>query len=230
MNDVIIVDGEIYKRVEKEKVTWCPAKYKVGDWVKVIANKTDVPEKNNYIGEVAMITHVFYRGTHTRDGNRTLFSYSIGRFYIVYEDELEPAEEPKQYPFNIMPCEQYYSICSNGSVDSYANNSDFMDKRLFAIANACKDYSLMKQRALHETLNRLLWRASIIAGELDNEWNMNNNHYYIYYEVDSGTSRIGYNNGNHIQGICYFPTEESAEDAIENIVKPFMREHPDFVW
>lgn len=230
MNDVIIVDGVEYQRVVKEKATQYPAKYKVGDWVKVIANKTDVPEKNNYIGEVAMITHVFYRGTHTRDGNKTLFSYSIGRFYIVYEDELEPAKELNPCLFNIMPGEQYHTIGGNDSIVSYVNSGDFMDKQLFDIANACKDVALMKQRALHETLSRLLWRASIEAGELANPWDGNHEHWEIYCDEDSNTLKVDYHYLGHIQGACYFPSEESAQSAIRNIVKPFMAEHINFVW
>lgn len=126
--------------------------------------------------------------------------------------------------------EFYFNIGRTGKVGVTLDIKAQDDNQLFECANYCRNMEVLKQRALHETLNRLLWRASAIAGEFDNEWNVNNNHYYIYYEVDSGTSRIGYNNGNHIQGICYFPTEESAIAALENIVKPFMKEHPDFVW
>ena len=32
------------------------------------------------------------------------------------------------------------------------------------------------------------------------------------------------------QGVVYFPSEEVAERAVEEVVKPFMTEHPEFVW
>lgn len=32
------------------------------------------------------------------------------------------------------------------------------------------------------------------------------------------------------QGVVYFPSEEVAERAISEVVKPFMTEHPEFVW
>lgn len=31
-------------------------------------------------------------------------------------------------------------------------------------------------------------------------------------------------------GTIYFSTKEKAQQAIEDVVEPFMAEHPDFVW
>lgn len=100
----------------------------------------------------------------------------------------------------------------------------------YACGNVCKDEDVMKQRALHETLNRLLWRASIIARDSVKSWNHFNKHHYIYFDKDSDSLKVGYNDIWKSQGTCYFPTKKSAEDAIKNIIKPFMKEHPDFVW
>lgn len=104
------------------------------------------------------------------------------------------------------------------------------DDHLYNIGNYCKDEALMKQRALHETLNRLLWRASVMAGELDNPWDVSHKHYFIYKNVaNNGKFDVHYNDGFNA-GLAYFPTEAAAKDAIETIVKPFVKEHPEFVW
>ena len=41
---------------------------------------------------------------------------------------------------------------------------------------------LYEEEALREILNRLLWKASVKAGELNNPWNNKNNH-YIHYSL-----------------------------------------------
>lgn len=121
-------------------------------------------------------------------------------------------------------------INAMGIVHSDPDEYTHADDLCFDNANYCHDETLMNQRALHETLNRHLWRASVITGELDNPWCMDNYHYYIYYDKGSGTLKVENNYMCHIQGTCYFPSEESAQSAIDNIVKPFMEKHPDFVW
>ena len=40
---------------------------------------------------------------------------------------------------------------------------------------------------------------------------------------------IDVNDAFKYQGV-YFSTREGAERAIEEVVKPFMKEHPEFVW
>lgn len=230
MTDIITIDGVKYKRVVEE-VKQPTAKYKVGDWVRVIANKASRPDSDRYIGNIAKITNVYDLGYYKRKVNdEFVYAYGIGEFYVVYEDELELSEKPKESPFDIKVGEKYYTIFGNGKVDSYSLRNDTLDKELFDVANACKDIALMEQRALHEMLDRLLWRASIEAGESDNPWDYSNPHYYIYYNIGTGKFAIDYCIPCSIQGVCYFPTEEAAQDAIDNIVRPFMAEHPDFVW
>lgn len=126
--------------------------------------------------------------------------------------------------------EYYYLINSKGALIKFREFWEPDGVQNFSVGNYCHDEAIMKQRALHETLNRLLWRASVIAGELDNEWNTNNAHYCIYYDHGSNSLKIDCDDTWQTQGTCYFPTIESAKEAIENIVKPFMKVCPNFVW
>jgi len=88
----------------------------------------------------------------------------------------------------------------------------------------------MEQRALHETLNRLLWRASVKAGELDNPWDEGHFHYKIMNKRAKDEWIVDYNSVWKTEACVYFPTMKSAEKALEEIIKPFMAEHPEFVW
>ena len=54
-------------------------------------------------------------------------------------------------------------------------------------------------------------------------------HYYIYFDNTRGYFQIEANNYNHSQS-TYFSKAEVARQAIEDVVKPFMKEHPNFKW
>lgn len=149
------------------------------------------------------------------------------KYQRVVEEELEPAEEPKQDPFDIKYGDTYYWI--NFADEVQTDKRVFESDRCIEVANACKDATLMEQRAMHETLDRLLWRASVQAGESENKWDGNHNHWDIYYNVTIEEFRPAYSQYCKSNTI-YFPSKESAQSAIKNIVNPFMDEHPDFVW
>lgn len=147
---------------------------------------------------------------------------------------LETSIKPKrETPFDRVKSKQtYHTIDYDGSVTVNTENDDPYDDKAFKAGNYSTDFNLLKQRALHETLNRLLWRFSMEHGEGKNLWNEHNKHYLIYMSkrtknpyfltLDSVTIKI--------EGATYFSTEEVAKQAIHDIIEPFMEEHPDFVW
>lgn len=130
-------------------------------------------------------------------------------------------ELPNTSPFNRVKYmrDKYFYIASDGCVymdfDGHGNISNYR----FNAANYCTDKAIMEQRALHETLSRLLWRFS---------------------EQNGGKGMFGIadkGNGNFcsmIENYRYldptFKTADIANRAIKEIIKPFMVEHPDFVW
>ena len=64
----------------------------------------------------------------------------------------------KKTSFERMYDEEYYFIKSDGGVEVETESNSFCDDEHHKVANYCADRELMCQRALHETLNRLLWR------------------------------------------------------------------------
>lgn len=141
------------------------------------------------------------------------------------ENPFDRAEHGNLF-YNIGPdgklYKNYECINENITITMYDN--------YYATANYCTDEKLLKQRALHETLNRLLWRFSCENGELENEWNCKNEHYFIFLDKERNKFNISFVFTVKTEGITYFPSREIAEEAIEKIVKPFIKEHPDFVW
>ena len=123
----------------------------------------------------------------------------------------------------------YFYICKTGDVAILHEDVAMLDFALYTVANYCRNEEMMKQRALHETLNRLLWRYSETHGG-DLPWDsIENKHYFIYRGLAHGIE-TSYSVGMKLQGVVYFKDAETARSAIEEVVKPFLAEHPEFVW
>lgn len=150
--------------------------------------------------------------------------------YIEREAISEEKTE-KETPFTQVYDKDYYFIRSDGCVEVENESNSFCDDEHHKVANYCADRELMCQRALHETLNRLLWRFSLENGG-DNEWDGIACHWYITLQDGVGEKKLGveWTSQWHHQGVVFFSSIRAAERAIDEIIKPFMKEHPDFVW
>jgi len=153
-------------------------------------------------------------------------------------DQLEKMEKKevvgteKENPFErVRSGDWYYSIFVDGTLDYEAERGSEDDDAQFSVANYCTDKAMMEQRALHETLNRLLWRYSEEHGGDPGQWGPGSKHWYIFKRTSMGGNiTTAWNDDCRIQGVPYFRTEELALNAIHDIIEPFMAEHPEFVW
>ena len=124
----------------------------------------------------------------------------------------------------------YYYIKPNGAVEEDKDVDNWVDGECFAVANYCTDRAMMEQRALHETLNRLLWRYSVEHGGDKQPWNGDANHWYIGKNKMAGQIDLGSHYAIQPQGAIYFPDKQTAQAAIHDVVEPFIAAHPEFVW
>lgn len=145
---------------------------------------------------------------------------------------VEPEPEKKN-PFERVDLRsRYYYITSSGMVRSLLDDRDECDGALYSVANYGTDESLLAQRAMHETLNRLLWR---FREEHDTDAS-GIDQYVITKDKDGGVWLLNLPTvcdaffDYRLFGAEYFHSREAAEAAIEEIVKPFLDAHPDFVW
>lgn len=140
----------------------------------------------------------------------------------------KPLEKKKKSPFErANNYESYFHITPWGKISETLEEGYDCDNEIFDVANYCTDKTMMEQRALHEILNRLLWRYSEEHGG-DSEWNEENLHWSIICKcgiIIPVSANVVKENG-----VIYFKNKETAQSAIEEIVKPFMTEHPGFVW
>lgn len=125
---------------------------------------------------------------------------------------------------------EYYFVGMFGDVAKYTQQDDFEDESLFNSHNYFNDASVAQQVALHQLLYRKLLKFAYDNDCVDTaKWEDNDTHWTIRYN-DTLNRFVAY-----IQTGCkapdvYFSSEAAARRAIKEIVEPFMKEHPDFVW
>lgn len=122
----------------------------------------------------------------------------------------------------------YYYISDFGGINSTGDIRAWSDERRYNEANYCRDRDMMAQRALHETLSRLLWRYSEQHGG-DPEWDDYNEHCSIV--TQDGPMDFTVVSTHYVkESTVYFGDYDIARAAIEDVVKPFCEAHPEFVW
>lgn len=125
--------------------------------------------------------------------------------------------------------DEYYYIKNSGEVSNYCEVRDSVDNELYDNINYFNDEDFANQVALHQLLYRKLLKFSYENKCADVEWNGYNDHWCIYYNPD-GLNYCVAGFGSHKFDGVWFSSEEGAERAIEEVVEPFVKEHPDFVW
>lgn len=140
-------------------------------------------------------------------------------------------ETKRKNPFgNQIVGENYFSILSNNDVQKYHDDSDLGDSGAYNAANYFNDEAFAYQVALHQLLYRKLLKFAYDNGFEDTvEWKGENQHWCIYYS----NSRKRFETTWHDLAqylYVYFSTREGANHAIKEVVEPFVKEHPEFVW
>lgn len=142
--------------------------------------------------------------------------------------------EMKKNPFIVEEGYRYWYADSFAGVNSNFHTRHKDDKSLIDSCNAFNDSSFANQVALHQLLYRKLLKFAYDHDAVDKTWDGNNSHFFPYYEVDSDPKECEWEVAgsvfNRLVGVAYFATEDVARRAIEEVIRPFMREHPEFVW
>lgn len=134
-------------------------------------------------------------------------------------------------PFEtVVRFEDYYSVEKNNEVYAYMDTGSLVDNQLYDAANYFNDKSFANQVALHQLLYRKLLKYAYENGYEDtSKWDGRNRHLAIRYDGVCNAFTTYDHNMYKAQEV-YFSSEEGAKRAIKEVVKPFMEEHPDFVW
>ena len=160
------------------------------------------------------------------DGVKVLLNDSqISELRAIFEKK----ETKKNSPFERQKYgDGYYCITSNGEVRDACESGDSFDSVRHDNANYCTDEELLRQRALEEILARRLWRYSMEHDGDKIDWSNNKSKYVIYYNAENGLFYTTNNVISQAINATYFIDRKTAVDAIEMVIKPFMKEYPSF--
>ena len=140
-------------------------------------------------------------------------------------------KKKRNNPFERGYGKDYCTISETGDINFDLDGRSICDDELYENVNYFNDKNFANQVYLHELLNRKLLKYAYDHEAEDCEWKDYNEHCFIYFDCynaeDFFVCKEVYNKE---QGKIYFSDRDVALQAIKDVVRPFMKEHPEFVW
>ena len=141
-------------------------------------------------------------------------------------------EKKRKNPFEEPRFSQDYYFTNECGIGKYFyyDKNDYDYGKLRNAANVFTDETFAEQVALHQLLYRKLLKFAHDNGYEDTaEWNGENAHWAIRHS-NYRNKFCSYRQDGYKARDVYFSSEEGSEQAIKEVVEPFMKEHPGFVW
>ena len=153
-----------------------------------------------------------------------------GKRVELTDEQVKALGIERKNPFeSVEKSEKYGYIDAFDEVHWFSDNMDPDDDMSFECSNYFNDEGFAKQVALHQLLYRKLLKFAWDNEAEDVEWDHNNIHYYIYYDCYLNSFCIGTSyNCKNVN--VFFSEKDAAQRAITEVVEPFVKEHPEFVW
>lgn len=143
---------------------------------------------------------------------------------------IEP-EKKRKNPFErVAEDEVYFKIGIDGDVFSLYEDRTTSDEEAVLCVNYFNDEVFAKQVSLHQLLYRKLLKYSYDNECTDKEWDGTNVHVYIIYNSTKKDYNTRWTRDEKEPGTVYFKSTAWATAALNEVVKPFVKEHPEFVW
>lgn len=143
---------------------------------------------------------------------------------------IEP-EKKRKNPFERgIGEEEYYFINSGMGITRSQNTRDSLADTVYAASNYFTDKDFAKRVSLHQLLYRKLLKFAYDNECEDTaEWDGKNAHWVIRYDNNRNEFCSYFQNGYKARDV-YFSSKEAADRAIKEVVEPFVKEFPEFVW
>lgn len=139
--------------------------------------------------------------------------------------------EVRPNPFErVRPAGRYFYIDAHGRVKEHYDTRLPFEEKTYGAANYFNNEAFAEQVALYQLLYRKLLKFAYDNGIEDTvEWDGENVHWTIRYD-DNHDKFFAYSQEHYKVRDIYFSSEDAASRAIKEVVEPFMKEHPEFVW
>lgn len=144
----------------------------------------------------------------------------------------EPSVEERFNPAERKGGQRYYAASPTGVTDAGIDSLGSVDDTLYGCANYWTDKAFAKHVSLNMLLYRKLLQYAYVSDLVDDKpWDEETEHIFIAQHV-AGRFMTSYTWNGKRPCTVYFKSEAAANKAIENVVEPFMEEHPDFriIW
>lgn len=154
-----------------------------------------------------------------------------GKRVELTDEQVKMIEIKRKNPFErVAKSEKYCFIDALDEVHWFSDDMEQCDDCSFECSNYFNDEDFAQQVALHQLLYRKLLKFAYDNECEDTaEWDCENRHWCIRYDHGDNGFDVTWNDTFQHSNV-YFSTMESAARAINEVVLPFMKEHPDFVW
>lgn len=137
----------------------------------------------------------------------------------------------KKNPFGrVAKLERYCYIDAFDEVHCVADEADQGDDMSFECSNYFNEKAFAEQVALHQLLYRKLLKYAYDNEFEDEEWDGTKMHAYIIYNCTRKNYDIRWTRSEKEPGTVYFKTPTQATAAFNEVVMPFMKDHPEFKW
>lgn len=154
-----------------------------------------------------------------------------GKRIELTDEQVKTLGIKRKNPFKrVVQGDVYYRVTEYGEIGDLTEDGDYTDQYLYDGVNYFNDEFFANQVALHQLLYRKLLKFSYDNECEDNQaWNKVNCHYYIGYNINEDRFYVDVTTAFKHNDV-WFGSRDSANHAIEEVVMPFVKEHPDFVW
>ena len=140
-------------------------------------------------------------------------------------------EPKKKNPFDrVGNSDRFFAIDNMNGIQTCTEMSYARDEAYYNGINYFNDKKFAKQVALHQLLYRKLLKYAYDNEFEDEEWDETKMHAYIIYNFTRKNYDIRWTRNEKEPGTVYFKTPTRATAALNEVVMPFVKEHPEFVW
>lgn len=140
------------------------------------------------------------------------------------------AEVKKETPFTRHSDELYWHINSLNDIVGAHECDDDYNNTIYDNVNYFNDHEFAQQVALHQLLYRKLLKYAYENDDVNNWAELNSRKYFIVKSIKNNEFDVDWSLTIKVNCVVYFNSERVAEQAIKDIVEPFIEEHSKFVW
>lgn len=164
-------------------------------------------------------------------GNMNNYAIINGIRVELTDEQVKTLGFKRNNPFErVEKYTECYCINASNIVESSLDTRDVIDNNRYKSCNYFNDKDFANQVALRQLLYRKLLKFAYDNNcEDDKPWDCESKHYRVYYSHAHKIFKTEVNFEGQHPG-AYFSSEEAAKRAIKEVIEPFLKEHPDFVW